>query len=107
MKDDTKKVESVSPSRGRRDVMKMGVGAAMAALGARTGLAQQGETAQSLVRQPLRGAAPELKVGAITRSGWTNNANRISGNGPMDETTRQAVEYVHKFSDANLTPPAV
>jgi 2-methylcitrate dehydratase len=42
---------------------------------------------------------------AVTRSGWKNDAGRASGNGPVDDTTRQIVRYVTSFSEANLTGP--
>ena len=69
----------------RRDLMKMGAGAAMAPW-----------SVQSPAAQPPAAAA-------VTHSGWTNNAGRASGNGPMDETTRRIVRYVRSFGEANLT----
>ena len=61
----------------------MGAGAAMSVMGARTSAAQT----------------------AVTRSGWKNDAGRASGNGPMDDTTRQIVRYASSFPEANLTEP--
>lgn len=69
--------------------MKMGIGAAMAMLNSRAGRAAQ-------VLTP--------RAGNIAQAGWKNEANRISGNGPMDETTRQIVSYVSSFSESILTP---
>ena len=77
--------------KGRRDLIKMGVGAAVTALNARKALAQ--------------GLAPGPAV--LTRTGWKNTARRSSGNGPMDNTTRQIVEYVSSFSEANLKPAVI
>jgi len=70
--------------------MKMGVGAAMTAWSAR-----------ALSAQGAPGAA------AVTHSGWKNDAGRASGNGPMDDTTRQIIRYVSSFSEANLTDSLV
>jgi 2-methylcitrate dehydratase len=71
--------------------MKMGVGAAMTVLNAQSSAGQS--------------ATP--RAAAVTRSGWKNDAGRASGNGPMDDTTRQIVRYVSSFSEANLTDPLV
>ena len=70
--------------------MKMGAGAAMTAWNARA-LSAQG--------------APGTAV--VTHSGWKNDAGRASGNGPMDDTTRQIIRYVSSFSEANLTDSLV
>ena len=67
----------------------MGVGAAMTVLNAEASAAQT--------------TTPRAAV--VTRSGWKNDAGRASGNGPMDDTTRQIVRYVSSFSEANLTDP--
>ena len=67
----------------------MGAGAAMTVWNAQTSAAQPA---------PPRAAA-------VTRSGWKNDAGRASGNGPVDDTTRQIVRYVTSFSEANLTGP--
>jgi len=67
----------------------MGAGAAMTVW---NGQASEAQTATP-------GAA------AVTRSGWKNDAGRASGNGPIDDTTRQIVRYVTSFSEANLTGP--
>ena len=67
----------------------MGAGAAMTVW---NGQASEAQTATP-------GAPP------VTRSGWKNDAGRASGNGPVDDTTRQIVRYVTSFSEANLTDP--
>jgi 2-methylcitrate dehydratase len=69
----------------------MGIGAAMAMLNAQRGLAQ--------------GPAPQ--PGVMTQTGWKNDANRASGNGPIDDPTRQIVGYVSSFSESILTGPVV
>ena len=50
---------------------------------------------------------PPSEVLPHTGTGWKNEANRASGNGPIDNTTRQIVEYVSAFSESKLTPPVV
>ena len=75
----------------RRELFKLGIGAAMTMLGAETAAAQS--------KSPT--------PGMVTRTGWKNTARRASGNGPMDDTTRQIVQYVSSFSEANLTPALV
>jgi len=69
--------------------MKMGAGAAMTVLKAQTSAAQT--------------ATP--RADTATRSGWKNDAGRVSGNGPVDDTTRRIIQYVTSFSEANLTGP--
>ena len=48
-------------------------------------------------------------VGVMTHTGtgWINDANRASGNGPLDDTSRQLVKYVSSFSESNLTNPLI
>lgn len=75
-------------NQARRNFMKVGAGAAMTMLNAGKGSAQ----------------SPVVRPDAITRTGWKNDAHRASGNGPVDDTTRQIVKYVASFSESNLTP---
>ncbi len=125
-------VSSEKPALGRRDLMKLGVGAGVAAAGLMavpaSAFAQgrgQGPQA-SPPTGPLAPASqaqvqhfPEIResdqiimstdVGysATTHSGWVNNSGRASGNGPMDECSRRIVEYVSKFDESKLTDPLV
>jgi 2-methylcitrate dehydratase len=128
--DETKKEDSVSPrALGRRDMMKMGVGAGIAVtqlLKAPAAFAQgQGQTTPP----PTGGLEPashgyvqtwpdiresnevasSSAPGYITKTGpgWRNTSGRASGNGPMDESTRRIVEFVHKYSEKDLTDSAV
>jgi 2-methylcitrate dehydratase len=78
-------------NQARRNFMKLGAGAAMTVLNAAKGPAQ----------------SPAVPPDAITRTGWQNDAHRASGNGPIDNTTRQIVKYVASFSASNLTPALV
>src|SRR5579863_8631356 len=89
------RTKETAPAAGtdpdRRELFKLGMGAAMTMLGAETAAAQS--------KSPT--------PGTVTRTGWKNTAGRASGNGPMDDTTRQIVQYVSSFSEANLTPALV
>lgn len=91
---DERTVEKASPAStdpARRDLFKLGVGAAMTMLGAETTAAQSKNSSS----------------GTVTQTGWKNTAQRASGNGPIDHTTRQIVDYVSSFSEAKLTPALV
>ena len=76
---------------GRRDIMKVGAGAVVAAMQVPSALGQD------LSTRPVStiGAPPVEKAPA--------RATRSAGNGPMDDTTRRLVSYVHSFSESNLT----
>jgi len=97
------------PAVGRRDLLKMGVGAGVVAmtqmLNGPTASAQVATTGSA----QGRGSAASRPAGLITETGvgWKNNANRASGNGPMDDTSRQIVTYVSSFSEAILTDTLV
>jgi 2-methylcitrate dehydratase len=74
---------------GRRDLMKLGAGIAVTTLSA---------SAQS--------PAPASKIPLTeTGTGYKNDANRSSGNGPMDDTTRQIVKWVSSFSESDVNGP--
>ena len=101
---------------GRRDLMKIGAGAIITTLAGQAAVAHAAEetkAAESKVtaageasRQPRAAAATADFDWKSVRSGpgYKNDANRLSGNGPMDNTSRQLVEYTTGFSEANLTP---
>ena len=74
---------------GRRDLMKLGAGLGASMLGASRASAQNST------------AAPETPL-TETGPGYKNDANRSSGNGPMDDTTHQIVKWVHSFSEADV-----
>jgi 2-methylcitrate dehydratase len=106
-----------APGLGRRDLMKMGAVAGVAAMTqmlhaprasaqeAATGLTQDQRSAYrpEAWREAERYAGVKMETGP----GWKNDSNRASGNGPMDDTSRQIVEYVSAFSESNLTDPLV
>src|SRR6516164_5297886 len=83
---------------GRRQLLTLGGAAVAAALGAPLAYAQRGEGGRGASDPASRptGIKPHTQVG------WTNDANRASGNGPMDETTKQIVDYVMSASDSML-----
>src|SRR5215471_692966 len=92
-----------SPAVGRRDLLKLGAGVVAATVGARQAPASaQRREAQApppgSVRQP---DAPRPHTGP----GYRNDANRLGANGPMDDTTRKVVKYVHDFGEHDLTAP--
>ena len=79
----------------RRDLMKLGAaGVALTSVSGSTALAQNAAKPAS--------ATPDGNV-PYTSSGYVNNANRISGNGPMDGITRQIVEYASSINESVLT----
>jgi len=108
MKDDVEKDEGAEDSGfalDRRDLMKLGAGAIMTALGGPAATAQ--DPAKGKAKgEGQRNSGPVLPS-AKTSAGYKNDAGRISGNGPMDNTSRQIVSYVSSFSESNLTAPVL
>ena len=94
---------------GRRDLMKMSVGAGVVAmaqiLDAPIASAQEAPTGPAQGRDLA--TSRRASFIAETGAGWKNDANRASGNGPMDATSRQLVEYVSSFSETILTDSLV
>src|SRR5258708_3439525 len=104
--------QSSSPAVGRRELMKMGVGAGVGVMTQAWLLSKS--SAQVLTGNqtpPLRvqgmsgvvpGGPPYVSPHAPTRRvakyGWKNTSGRSSGNGPMDDTSRKIVSYVKSFS---------
>src|SRR5262249_53928258 len=103
-KDETKKTQGISSLTsgvGRRDLMKIGAGAVLSTLGSRASAAQYG---QQYAGQELNGKHNPMEEQVRATPGWKNDANRVNGNGPMDETSRRLAEYTHKFSESQITP---
>ena len=120
--DSNKRVSTLA----RRDLIKLGVGAGAAAAGMLKAPAIFAQQAQQPPPAPTGGLdqPPSLRVqhfpditesqevittvqpGYITKTGpgWVNNSGRAFGNGPMDECSRRIVEWVHGFSESDLTP---
>jgi 2-methylcitrate dehydratase len=104
--DSTKKEDAPRmPVLGRRDLMKAGVGAVATALSAAHVEAQR----QTRPSAPGNAAAaqPSEAGATMTRAGYVHDANRAGGNGPMDDTTRAIVSWVHSYSETKLTEPLV
>ena len=100
---------------GRRDLMKIGAGVVMTTLAGQKAIAQDAEggaakagtakTGGSASRSSAAAGNPDYDWKKVMSGpGYKNDANRLSGNGPMDNTSRQLVSYVKSFSEANLTP---
>ena len=125
--DDGRKNEGANPhvsALGRRDLMKLGLGAGLAvtsleptAASAQTpGLPTGGldeASKQNLQRWPDIRESKQVVASAqngytvSTGPGWVNNSGRASGNGPMDECTRRIVEFVSRYSESKLTDSLV
>src|SRR5690349_10849133 len=114
----TKRTRPQASAIGRRDMMKLGVGAGAGSLmgqflnvpAASAQNAQRGgQAARRSVFNPEVWNEEERYAGVKmeTGPGWKNDANRASGNGPMDTTTRIIVDYVKSFSESNLTEKVV
>src|SRR5262245_60900392 len=92
-----------TPAVGRRDLLKLGAGMVAATVGARTapGSAQRREPAAPAPGSTRPAGAPRPHTGP----GYRNDSNRLGANGPMDDTTRKVVKYVHDFGERDLTEP--
>lgn len=99
---DEKQADNLNPAGsgvGRRDLMKMGVGAVVAAV--------------TPVAAPAQDEAPKAKpVGGMavlpyTGTGWKSDGSRAYHNGPMDATSKRIVEFVNSYSEASLTEPVI
>jgi 2-methylcitrate dehydratase len=82
------------PPLNRRGLMKLGAGVVLTSLTAPKMLAQRGGRPRS--------ERPE-GYNLATGTGYKNDANRVSGNGPMDGTSKKLTSYVHSFSESQLT----
>jgi len=100
---------------GRRDLMKMGAGVVALTQMLKVPGASAQEAARGSSQDQRSAYRPEAwrheeryaGVKMETGPGWKNTSNRASGNGPMDNTSRQIVEFVSSFSESNLTEPLV
>jgi len=120
--DNAKKRDSLNPrvpSLGRRDALKLGVGAGVAMTMLKTpapaqqaplpptaGLAEA--SSQNVQRWPNIGESEQVVAttqpgyAVSTGPGWVNKSGRASGNGPMDECSRRIVEFVSSYSESKL-----
>src|ERR1700693_4575825 len=111
------------PSLGRRDLMKLGVGAGVVTMLKSPAAAQEAPvpptaglaeaSSQNVQRWPdIREseqvvATTQPGYAVSTVPGWVNKSGRASGNGPMDECSRRIVEFVSSYSDSKLTDQLV
>jgi 2-methylcitrate dehydratase len=90
----------------RRDLLKLGAGAVLAATASEHVSSQGGGRGGTGGPAPAPGSPrPPGELRPHTGPGYKNDYNRLGGNGPMDDTTRKVVRFVREFSEANLTPP--
>jgi 2-methylcitrate dehydratase len=93
------------PALGRRDLMKLGAGVVTTALAGSRVDAQRGGGPQNT---PPPGSMPGPdEPRPVTGPGYKNDYNRLAGNGPMDDTTRKIVKFVHDFKESDITPSAL
>ncbi len=91
-------------SVGRRDLMKLGAGAVAAAFAAQQGSAQRGEARAAIAPGAMR--APG-EIAPFTGPGYKNDYGRFKQNGPMDDTTRKIVKFVHDFNQSNMSAATI
>ena len=90
---------------GRRDLMKLSAGAFTTALVGQHASAQgEGAAPQN---PPVGAPPPVVDWRPHTGPGYQNNANRLGGNGPMDETTQKIVKFVHEYNVSDMTPSVI
>ena len=85
---------AVPKTLGRRDLMKLGAGVVASAVTATDALAQRGGRGGARGPVPPVGSGrPEGELRPHTGPGYyTNDYNRLDGNGPMDDATRKIVD---------------
>ena len=88
----------------RRDLLKLGAGVVLTATAADRAESQEGESGPRRPAPPSGSARPPGELRPHTGPGYRNDAGRLGGNGPMDDTTRKIVTFVREFSAASLTP---
>jgi 2-methylcitrate dehydratase len=89
-----KNTRAGSPFLDRRDLLKACVGAGVWAA----------RTPKFSASTEDQDSTSESKAAvAETGPGWRNEAHRASGNGPMDDESRELVHYVGSFSERDLT----
>ena len=88
----------------RRDLLKLGAGVVLTATAADRAESQEGESGPRRPAPPSGSARPPAELRPHTGPGYRNDAGRLGGNGPMDDTTRKIVTFVREFSGASLTP---
>src|SRR5215467_13139874 len=91
----------------RRDLIKLGAGVVASALTSSVASVEAGGGIQNQVPVPPPGSPPPDEWRPHTGPGYKYTANRYGGNGPMDESTRKIVEFVHGFKYSNMSPSGI
>lgn len=106
MQDDTR---PCVPALGRRDLIKLGAGFVSAALtGSHLDAQRGGGGGGGPQNAPPPGSMPNPdEPRPHTGPGYKNAYDRLAGNGPMDDTTRKIVKFVHEFKESDITPTAL
>ncbi len=115
-KRDEKKSEvnpSLGSTVGRRDLMKIGAGVVLTTLASKGAVAKaaEPETPRPAAAPAQQKASPKIASenagedwkGIKSGPGYKNDANRLSGNGPMDDTSRMLVDFALGFKESQLT----
>ncbi len=88
----------------RRELMKLGAGAAgLAALAAAPAAAQEGGRREAEAPPAPGSMRLPGAIAPFTGPGYKNTYNRLGANGPMDDTTAKIVKYVASFKDSDVT----
>jgi 2-methylcitrate dehydratase len=88
----------------RRQLFKVGAGTVLGSVVAPSLVsAQQRESNRAAAAAP-HSMRTSGEISPFTGPGYKNTANRLHGNGPMDDTTRKIVSWVHSFSGSQITP---
>jgi 2-methylcitrate dehydratase len=88
----------------RREILKLGAGAVMATFATSSPAHAQTEETSRLPEPAPGSMRGPGDLRPHTGPGYKNNYNRLAGNGPMDDTSRKIVQFVHSFNESNLTP---
>src|SRR5580700_6878572 len=105
---ESKKTQASRMTLGRRDLIKLGVGAGVAAVTQALHVPEAAAQEKAGKLAPLQqtnslkgvvpGGPPYISSHQVTRRvakyGWKNTSRRSYGNGPMDEVSHQIVSYV-------------
>src|SRR5262245_3135776 len=102
--------ETNGPARGarlaRRDLMKLGAGVVVSALAAPKVTGQERGSGSRPPVAPGSFRKPD-DLRPHTATGYKYTAKRLSGNGPMDDTTRKIVSFVSGYNDSKMTESVV
>jgi len=91
----------------RRDLIKLGAGVVASALTGSAATVVAGGGIQNQVPAPPPASPPPDEWRPHSGPGYKYTANRYGGNGPMDESTRKIVEFVHGFRYSNMSPSVI